>query len=199
MSHRIARLVSILGHPLLTLPLAILALLSAYAPASVHATAIGIAIVAAAVMGYSRWQVKRERWAHIDASRPSERAGLNRALLVLLPVLAAVAALRDAYELALGLALSAGLILIAMALMRWCKLSLHVAFAAYAAGLLWMLSPFAGGVAFFFTAAIAWSRLHLDRHRPRDVAIGAIAGIVAALAYSISLAHLASMWWSAGG
>jgi hypothetical protein len=142
------------------------------------------------VLGYSWRQVKRERWAHVDASHPEERAGLNRALLLLLSVLAVLVALRGMRELALGLALSGLLILAALALSRWCKLSLHVAFAVYAAGLLWSLSAIAALAAFAFAAAVAWSRLTLARHQPRDIAIGAIFGIAATGAY-FAIVHAA--------
>ncbi len=185
MSQRLARLISILGHPLLTLPLATLALVAAHDPSSLRPAAVGFALVAVGVMGFSWRQVKHERWAHVDASHPEERAGLNRALLLLLAVLAGLAMLRGMRELALGLALAASLIVAALALTRWCKLSLHVAFAVYAAGLLWSLSSFAALVACAFAAAIAWSRLTLARHQPRDVAFGAVFGAAAAAAYFI--------------
>jgi hypothetical protein len=186
MPQRLARLISILGHPVLTLPLAALALVAARDPSSLRTTAIGVALVAASVMGFSWRQVKRERWAHVDASRPEERLGLNRALLLLLAALAGLAMVRGMRELALGLALSALLILAALALSRWCKLSLHVAFAVYAAGLLWSLSAFAACAAFAFAAAIAWSRLALARHEPRDVAVGAAFGAAAAGVFLIA-------------
>jgi membrane-associated phospholipid phosphatase len=198
MPHRLARLVSILGHPLLTLPLAVLALMAAHGPAGdsgrLHATAIAMALIAAGVMGYAWWQVKRERWTHVDASAPNERANLNRGLLSLLTALATLAVWRAMPDLALGFALSAALILIAMASARWCKLSLHVAFAAYAAGLLWALSPAATTAAAVFTATVAWSRLRLSRHRPRDIAAGAIAGVAAAAAYALFISRVVALW-----
>jgi membrane-associated phospholipid phosphatase len=183
MPQRLARLISILGHPLLTLPSAALALVAVRDPNSLRSVAIGFALVAAGVMGFSWRQVKHERWTHVDASHPKERAGLNRALLLLLAVSTALAMLGGMRELALGLALSASLIGAALALARWCKLSLHVAFAMYAAGLLWSLSAFAAIAACAFAAAIAWSRLKLERHRPRDVAFGVAFGALAATAY----------------
>lgn len=185
MSDRLARSISILGHPLLTLPSAALCLSAVRDPGRVWPTALGFALVAAAVMAFSWRQVRRERWTHIDASRPEERAGLNRALTWLLIAAAALAMLRGMRELALGLALAASLIVAALVLTRWCKLSLHVAFAVYAAGLLWSLSSFAALVACAFAAAIAWSRLTLARHQPRDVAFGAVFGAAAAAAYVI--------------
>jgi membrane-associated phospholipid phosphatase len=66
---------------------------------------------------------------------------------------------------------------------RWCKLSLHLAFAVFAAlllhkvGTLWMV------IALLFATAIAWSRLALERHTRRDLLAGAVVGAVAGLAF----------------
>src|SRR3546814_14612736 len=58
---------------------------------------------------------------------------------------------------------------------RWCKLSLHVAFAMYAAVLLVQQSWLACVAGILFVAAVAWSRLVLDRHATSDPVAGAIA------------------------
>jgi len=186
MLNGIARALSILGHPLLSLPVAAL-LLAAHrgaGPARLSALALALGAIAAGVMGYSRWQVRRNRWRHVDASGRGERRTLNRFLLVLFAVAAtAVWAWSPQREFALGLALSALLVAAAMVSTRWCKLSLHVAFAMYAAVLLLQLSWLACAAGVGFALAVAWSRLVLDRHAPRDLAAGAIAGALAGLAF----------------
>lgn len=186
MSHRLARLMSILGHPLVSLPLAAL-LLAAHGGAGrarLSALVLGLGVIAAGVMGYSHWQVRRERWRHVDASGRGERRSLNRFLLVLFVVsTAATWAWAPQREFALGLALSALLVATATLSARWCKLSLHVAFAMYASALLVQLSWLACVAGVAFTAGVAWSRLVLDRHAPRDLVAGAIAGLLAGLAF----------------
>lgn len=186
MSHRLARTLSILGHPLLSLPVAAL-LLAAHGgagPARLSALVLGLGAIAAGVMGYSRWQVRRRRWRHVDASGRDERRSLNRFLLILFAASTLVAwAWAPQREFALGLALSALLVAAAMLSARWCKLSLHVAFAMYASALLVQLSWLACAAGIAFTAAVAWSRLVLDRHAPRDLLAGALAGLVAGIAF----------------
>ena len=186
MSNGIARVLSILGHPLLSLPGAAL-LLAAHrgaGPARLSALALAMGALGAGVLSYSRWQVRRNRWRHVDASGRGERRTLNRFLLVLFAVAAAAAwTWSPQRELALGLALSALLVATAMLLARWCKLSLHVAFAMYAALLLLQLSSLACAVGVSFALAVAWSRLALARHAPRDLVAGAIAGALAGLAF----------------
>jgi len=183
---RIARALSILGHPLLVLPAALLlpAALRGGDPRTLQAAFAGFALFAAFVMGWSWWQVRRGRWAHVDASRQSERRSLNRTLLVLIGLGAWLTwRALPAPDPALALALSAGIVAAAMLTVRWCKLSLHVAFAVYAAGLLWPLGSGAVAVCCVFAAGVAWSRLRLSRHRPRDLLAGAAAGLLAAAVY----------------
>ena len=181
----LARTVSILGHPLLVLPLAVLALSWSRTGrgGDTLAIAVGFGTFAAAVMAYSWWQVRRGRWTHVDASARHERSSLNRFLLVALAVAAALAWSAAMRELALGLGLSAALVATAILASPRCKLSLHLGFAVYAGMLLghidWRLS--AG--AFVFATLLAWSRLALQRHVPRDLVAGALAGLVAGSAF----------------
>jgi len=184
MSQTLARAVSILGHPMLVLPLAALVLASGRGDGrdTVWLAAI-FTLFALLVMTYSVWQVRRGRWRHVDASEHGERRTLNRFLLMALLAAAALAAWRGPAELAWGLALSAALIAIALLSARWCKLSLHMAFVVFAAALLshqgaaWALAALA------FAAAVAWSRLRLQRHVPRDLLAGALAGALAGWAF----------------
>lgn len=186
MPHHIARALSILGHPLLILPLAVLLLLAANGNQAQRMlqVALGFAVFALVVMGYSWRQVQGRRWAHVDASQRQERRSLNRFLFLALAS-AAVASLwlTALRELTLGLALAAALVLVAMLGARWFKLSLHVAFATFAACLLLRIGAWAMLAGMAFAAAVAWSRLILSRHAPRDLVAGAIAGAGAGFAY----------------
>lgn len=185
MTTPLARALSIFGHPMLVLPLAVLAVALAQGErqAALQA-AIGFGLFAALVMAFSWWQVRRGRWAHVDASAQHERSSLNRFLLVALAVSALLVGASGTQPLlALGLALSAAMILVAMVMARWCKVSLHLAFAVFAAlllrelGTVWMLGALA------FAAAVAWSRLALQRHTPLDLVAGAIIGALAGVAF----------------
>ncbi|MEL1265270.1 phosphatase PAP2 family protein [Pseudoxanthomonas putridarboris] len=185
MTQPLARALSIFGHPMLVLPLAALTVaLTQGERRTALAMAAGFAGFAMLVMAFSWWQVRRGRWSHVDASAKHERGTLNRFLLAALVAAALLVAWRGGQPLlALGLALSATMILAAMLTARWCKLSLHLAFAVFAALLLrelgtaWMLAALA------FAAAVAWSRLALQRHAPRDLLAGAVAGGLAGFAF----------------
>ncbi len=186
MSRAFARSVSILGHPLATLPaaLALTTALHRHDPAGALRIVAGALVAGAAVMLASWRRVRSGRWVHVDASAPGERRDLNRGLLVGLSIAALVAwaIAHDAFT-ALALALASALIALALLTARFWTLSLHVAFAVFAAMLLWPSGTalMAAGIA--FAALVGWSRLRLARHRPRDLVAGTLAGTAAGLAH----------------
>lgn len=182
----LARALSILGHPLLLLPAAALAAMAAGGEHdALPGAALAFVLFGAAVMAWSQWKVRRARWAHVDASQQGERRSLNRTLLWVLAAGAAVAWYCGAPALARGLVAAAAILVLALLSARWCLLSLHVAFAVLAATLLWTVAPWAALAGLAFAAAVAWSRLTLARHTPRDVVAGALAGAFAG----------ALFWW----
>ena len=188
MNQALARAVSILGHPMLVLPVAALAVALARGQGREAVwMVLGFALFAALVMSYSRWQVRRGRWTHVDASNKDERGSLNRFLVVAL-IVSAVLALRYGHnrELGLGLGLSAAMVALAMLTARWWKLSLHLAFVVFASTLLWSVAPWAGLLGFACAAAVAWSRLRLQRHVPRDLVAGAATGLLAGLGFLLA-------------
>lgn len=193
MLDRLARTVSILGHPLLVLPaaLALPVALRDGDTATLRSMLVGFALFSALMLGWSWRQVRHGRWAHVDASQPSERQSLNRTLLMVIAIGALVAWLRSpAPDLPLALALSACIVAVAMLTVRGCKLSLHVAFVVYSAALLWPLGVFAVGMGCASAGIVAWSRLRLSRHRPRDLVAGAAAGGLAGSGYWLILHEL---------
>ena len=170
----LARTLSIIGHPIVVLPLA--AWLASARGSADARTLAGLAGFGAVVIAWSWCQVRRGRWAHVDASGQHERRSLNVFLLVIFAAGTLLAWRYAPREVAWVIGLSLPIIALAMLSARWCKLSLHVAFATYAALLLWNVGPWATLLGLCFTALLAWSRLALARHTPRDIAAGAAAG-----------------------
>jgi membrane-associated phospholipid phosphatase len=174
----LARAVSIAGHPVVVLPAAILADVWGAAPPSVVRQAVLPAVlVGAGVMAYSAVQVRRGRWRHIDASVRKERAQLNLFLAGLLVLVATVLWATDRpWGVVAGVGSTALVVVVAHATRRWLKISLHVALATFAAAFLW---PRLGGVFILLAcaAAVAWSRLVLERHTRAEVVAGALLGL----------------------
>ena len=185
MTELVARTVSILGHPLVVMPVAVLALMVLQGDGRHAGWALaGLALLGALIMLFSRNQVRRGRWQHVDASGKQERSSLNRFLLAMLVAATLACLLLGASApLTLGLGLSAAMLVVALATARWCKLSLHLAFATFAALLLANLSWWVGLAGLLFAVVLAWSRLHLQRHVPRDLVVGAGTGLLAGLAF----------------
>ena len=185
MANLIARGVSILGHPLLLMPAAVLALLVVHSEGHKAGWVLaGLLALGLLVMLFSHHQVRRGHWQHVDASGKEERSSLNRFLLAMLVAATLACLLLGASApLTLGLGLSAAMLVVALATARWCKLSLHLAFATFAALLLANLSWWVGLAGLLFAVVLAWSRLHLQRHVPRDLVVGAGTGLLAGLAF----------------
>lgn len=188
-SHRmnrqtVARALSILAHPALLVPATVvgLAVHQGASPVVVRTAATAAGIVAAAVLLYSVVRVRAGHWAHADASRPAERLQLN---VFLAAALLAAAGWANASGAPRGvttvLLLCASIVGAALLVRRWLTLSLHLAFATFAAVLSWPTS--ATLLLLLVAAGLAWSRLVLRRHTPAEVLAGASAGAAAGVVF----------------
>jgi membrane-associated phospholipid phosphatase len=174
----IARTLSVIGHPALLMPASIAAAARmADAPPPLLRLAVGSAVAVAAIVGvFSLWQVHTGRWRHVDASLPGERRQLTRLLAALLCGIAVLAwASGQAPPVAAGPLLVALPVLAAHALRGRMKLSLHAAYAALAAPLLWPQLPLVAA-AVLLALAVSWSRLQLRRHTRTEVLAGLLLG-----------------------
>ena len=189
MGDLVARAVSIAGHPALLMPVAA----AIASPAQIRPVAIAMSLACAcAVLGYSFYKARRGEWLHIDASVPGERAQLNVRVGVGLLATAGGLWLAGVHVgLPLVICLS-GLIVAAGHLLKGiAKLSLHVAFAVFAAFVVWPNHVAAVTLA-LVAAGVAWSRLALQRHVAADIILGALSGAAAGLVFHISVARLAT-------
>jgi len=80
-----------------------------------------------------------------------------------------------------GAAGTLAMIAVCAAATRWVKVSLHLAFATLAATTLLLLGSPAGWVVAVLIPALAWSRLTLARHKPAEVVLGFVIGVVTGL------------------
>ena len=181
----VARTVSIVGHPVVLLLAAALIAASTRGASLQQLRLIGgtLVLISVIALGFSWFQVRAGRWAHIDASVRDERRSLNvfLALLLLLSALLLWILHRQA-PMPIALGLSGALVLTALLIARWVKVSLHAAFAAFATTLVWpiKLAVLAGIAA---TAVVIWSRLILGRHVVADIVAGLLLGAFAGAGY----------------
>lgn len=187
LSH-LARLISIVGHPVLTLPLAVVVSGRArgLGAGPLRVVAGVTVVIGLLVMVFSVARVRLGHWKHVDASEPGERDQLNRFALGLLSGAALLGWWRSAGvpELYLWPACTGLVVAVAMALRRRMKLSQHVAFDLLAA--VAVLPSWTGGAVLgLVTVAVGWSRLHLGRHTVPEVRAGVGVGIGTGLLFQL--------------
>ncbi len=181
----IARAISIVGHPAVLLLVAALIAATNRGSSLRQLWLVGgvMVILGGIVLGFSWMQVRAGRWSHVDASARRERSSLNVFAGTLCLLGAALAGLlTHRATMSMALAISGAIFVIALALARWVKVSLHVVFAVFATALLWP-DRLAVVVGALVTAALMWSRLVLGRHVAVDVITGLVLGVAAGGAY----------------
>ena len=181
---RIARLISIIGHPFVMIVLLVLVLSWAMNPAGAWRITGFVAIMGSIPTG---WLVWRRLSVHGNQAQPACKSS-TRAILYL--SILAVLLLSSAYFylvepsvfLARGSLVTAMMVAVAAAFNRWLNLSLHLAFAVYSGLILAKIHPGYGVPLLLLLAPLlAWSRLTLLRHTLPEVMGGAILGFGAAL------------------
>lgn len=178
-----ARWISILAHPFVTAGVTVVVSgVQLAGPARAGRSLLlvgGLALAPVAWLMYR--QVRRGHWRDVDASRAHERPALFAVGLAGLAGVLVYLRLTDpASYLVGGVGAVGGMLLVSAGVTRRLKISLHMAFAAFASTtLLWLGSP-AGWVLLAVVPALAWSRLALGRHRPLEVAAGVALGALAA-------------------
>jgi hypothetical protein len=178
----LARVISIVGHPVLVLPVAVVVSGQVRGVSvATRSTTIGVTVgIGVVVLVFSAVRVWLGHWKHVDASEPAERNQLNgfTAVLLLGAALAGFLTSGGTPDLYLWPACSGGVVLAAMVLRRRMKLSQHVAFDLFAAMAVLPAVGAAAAIA-LLTGAVAWSRLALGRHTRAEVAVGTVVGLAA--------------------
>jgi hypothetical protein len=160
---------------LLVLPGAV-ALASGGAPLSLCALGGGAAVLVAITVREVRRVVRPDG----DVSRSLERPrALALAGLAMTLVLAALLGARAPWATLKAFAAGTTILLVALVVRgRW-RASLHVAYDSFAAMLLAPVAATACAAGLALAAAVAWSRLALDRNTRGELAVGALLGLAA--------------------
>jgi hypothetical protein len=179
---KIARLVSIAGHPFVMIVLLVLRLSWAMEPAGALRITGFVAVMGSIPMGWLIWRGPASRRNQAgDAARSSARPVLYMSLLAVL-VLSGVYFhfVEHAAFLARGSVVTAAMVAVAAVLNRRLNLSLHLAFAVYSGLILTQIHLGCGLPILLLTPLLAWSRLVLLRHTLPEVIGGSVLGFVAA-------------------
>lgn len=181
----LARWVSIAGHPFAVV--AVLVAVSGRRSTSAGETLRALLLVALFAILPVAWlmarKVRRREWGNVDASKREERPLLYAVGLAALLCLLAYLLLRGGSSFLLrGVLGTLALLAAAAVATRWLKVSLHMAFATLAATVLVLLGSAVGWLLVALLPLLAWSRLALARHRPAELAVGSLLGLLAGCA-----------------
>ena len=141
----------------------------------------GIVVIAALVpLGlFMRQRYTSGQWETVDASARADRPVAYLAgFAVVLPLSLYFRFVERSAGLFRGCIAVAAMFGIAFILNRWIKLSGHLAFAGFTALILARICPGCAVPVGLFIPLLAWSRLTLKRHTPREVIGGLVLGVV---------------------
>jgi hypothetical protein len=182
---RIARLISIVGHPFVLLSLLIFLprlerdRISALRVVLVF---VGIVCVPLAIL---MWRcVASGQWTTVDASNRDDRPLLFGASFVVVLISSAYFWFVDrSPSIVRGSMVTAALLLIAAALNRWIKISLHLTFACFCGLILARVRWSYGLGVLLLVPPLVWSRLVLSRHVLPETIGGILLGATGAAVF----------------
>ena len=185
MKTNLARLISILGHPLLTLPLfAVIALFTyeKFHQALIHSSLIlgGICLPLCLKM---YWKTKNGSYTNFDVSDKKQRQSWYiYALLILLVVTIILFATEQPRTLRLAVLFALLLLALSKLANFFIKSSLHVSLNLFLAFLIMSMNLPIGLIFLSSIIFVAWARLVLKRHTMKEIIAGALIGFVIGIA-----------------
>lgn len=181
----IAKYISIIGHPFVTIPIFLIIILFAREgidnPKTLATMIIGGIFAPIALVTYIR--VKKGKYTNLDVSdrRQRQRWFLLTTALVLI-VTALLWITRQDLLVCIAMTTSLFLMIVSQLVNTVIKASMHVAYHTFLGFVIFFLSPVAGSIFLLFLPLLAWSRVYLGRHTKAEIAsgfaLGAIFGII---------------------
>ena len=180
----IARIISVIGHPFVLLSLTAL-IVALHRTHLLRALTIGGVTVLSTVTPLFfiiRRKVSAGKWSDHDVSDASERRSFYPIAITINTLSTLIFYLLGfPHGLIVGMLISLVILLAAMLINRWSKISLHQIFAVYFAVSLFAVSYWSGAGFLLIAAAVGWSRIELERHTFGQVLSGALLGAVAGI------------------
>ena len=181
---KIATFISIIGHPLLTIPLFILIVLFGNEDSS-RAAPISFLIIGCVFIPVTiRLYIKSRNgsYTNFDVSDKIQRRSLYLFVVPLLLIVTIILfATNQSRNLCLGVLFALLLLILSQAINYFVKSSLHVSLNIYLSALIFTVNFKAGVAALLFTGLISWSRVKLGRHSVKEVLFGLLIGTIISL------------------
>jgi membrane-associated phospholipid phosphatase len=189
----IAKYISIVGHPLITVPMIVVIGLFHYQDFN-SALFVSILVVCGTIIPLTIKMYRNTQngvYSNFDVSNQAERKSWYFFALALMFVLVLILFFTgQPFALQVSFLLAALLLLTSQVVNYIVKSSLHVSFNVFLSFLLLSIS-FAIACGFFlFILLIAWSRIELKRHTMKETIVGAVLGLIfGLLLYNTLIAH----------
>lgn len=183
-SEKIARIVSIIGHPfiLLTLTVFIVALHRTHPVRALTFGGAAVLCTVSPLLFIIRRKVSAGKWSDHDISDASERRSFYPLAITVATVSTLLFYLLNfPHALIVGMLMSLVILLAAMIINHFSKISLHTIFATYFAVALFAVSLWSGAIFLLLAATVGWSRVVLKRHTAAQVLSGALLGAIAGI------------------
>jgi membrane-associated phospholipid phosphatase len=180
MKTSLAKIVSTAGHPLITIPLFVIAVLfSSYkTKTALFLTFLIVGCIVIPLISWIYLKSKNGSYSNFDVSDKKQRRSLFFFTIPFLVVVTAVLYLTHQPEkICLGLLFATILVIISQLVNYIIKSSMHVSLTLYLAFLAIPISTVFGFFMMFITILIGWSRVVLKRHSTKEVIAGAVIGM----------------------
>lgn len=180
--YRIAKTVSVIGHPLLTLPLFFMGIAFQQLPPK-SATLASILLIGGIIMpviGYTYWNVKRGKYTNFDLSNRVQRSGFYPILLSLVGLFVLFLSTIDQFQgMRYGAFCFFSLLISSYVINFVIKVSLHTSISFFLACTLYSFNQPLGNLMSVFSVVVAISRFVLNRHTVTEILLGSVLGLMA--------------------
>ena len=181
----IARWVSIVFHPFVMVAAMVGAAAAARQSQAAAVRSVAVVVVFTIIpLAFLMWrQVRGGKWDNADASNRTERPILYLVGGVSLFALLGFLSLQSTQSFMMrGVVATLGMMAVCAIATQWIKVSLHMAFATFAATALALVRSPVGYALVLALPPLVWARLTLQRHTLVEVALGTIIGAAAGMA-----------------
>ncbi len=184
MKQKVAKCISVIGHPLITIPLFVI--ITTFSQNDfkkavfISSLIVGCVFLPLVLQLYRK--SKNGTYTNFDVSDRKQRKSMYLFIVPLLLVVTAVLYLSgQSANLCLSVFCALVLIFISQLVNFYVKSSLHVSMNIYLSFLIMPMNTVIGIIVLLFTALIAWSRIVLGRHTFKEVWVGTILGLIIGL------------------
>jgi len=178
---KIAKAISFVGHPLLTIPLFVAVMMFAFEDFEKALLNSTLIIGCIFLPLFLRIYVKSKNgtYTNFDVSDRIQRKTLYTFIIPLMIVVTGISfKTSPGSNFSISVLFATILIIISQVINLFIKSSLHVSLNIYLSALILMVDLRIGLAVFLFSGLIAWSRIVLERHTLKEVAFGSCIGLI---------------------